>query len=324
MPTINIACSGGIESAYMIQKAMEMGASVNVCWINLSGNRFSNLGELRSLQQTIAYFQDSGRDKNRYPGNINNVYYRPECPYQPMGSRVNSVINTTVTQQYALVLGMMDMLTGTMSGDDYPTTWLGWLREDSSEFSHNEYDHSEAAYKELLNLNTVLGRLSNSNTIAKPFRAPLWEMRKHQIWLKLDPELATHVVPNGRGSNIDDHVWGHVPFDLKVKEYKKAGIPIKDSYNTPDNYESDVDLWCRALCGMASWLDLNLPSTAQGVILGTYPFDKDTRVISHSNIGSFRMRLREKIIVRILAAQKVELNLDEENQSMSAEKSFEA
>ena len=119
-------------------------------------------------------------------------------------------------------------------------------------------------------------------------------------------------------------VWGHVPFDLKVKEYKKAGIPIKDSYNTPDNYESDVDLWCRALCGMASWLDLNLPSTAQGVILGTYPFDKDTRVISHSNIGSFRMRLREKIIVRILAAQKVELNLDEENQSMSAEKSFEA
>jgi len=201
---------------------------------------------------------------------------------------------------------------------------VGWLRQDACEYSHNEFDHSEAAYTELLNLNSVLGRLSNSNTIAKPFRAPLWEMSKQDIWQRLDPALAKHVVPNGTGANIDDHVWGHTPFDLKVKEYKKAGIPIKQSYNTPDLYEDDIDLWCRALCGMVSWLDLGLPANAQGVVLDTYPFDEGTRVISHSNIGSLRMRLRVKVIHKIMAAQKVELNLDEENQSMSAEKSFEA
>lgn len=322
--TVNIAFSGGIESTYLLQRAMEGGFDVNLAWINVSGNKHNNLGELRGVLRTINYFRKMGEEgKGKYPGSIRNIFFGHRCPYQPMGGSAPDIANSGVSQQYAVVLGMMDVITGTMRGSHHPSTWIGWLEQDTVEFTHNEFDFSKADYNDLLNINVKLGWLNGSNRIGKGFHAPLWKRTKKEIWDMLDPALQECVVPNGTGADHGESKWVHTPFAGKVSEYQAMGIPIKSEYVTYADYESDDDLFARALCGMVSWVDLKLPHTAQAIILDTPAFRDNTRLVQFDNEKTtLRARYREAVIKRIHKAKAVEL--DPSDLFVEREKSYEA
>lgn len=322
--TVNIAFSGGIESTYLLQKGLAAGYEVNLVWLNVSGNHHNNLGELRGILKTINYFKNLDEEgKVKYPGHIKGIYFGHRCPYQPMGGSAPEIVNTGVSQQFAVVLGMMDAITGTMHSSHHPATWIGWLEQDAAEHSHNEFDFSKDDYDDLLNINVKIGWLNGSNRIGKGFRAPLWKYTKKQVWDMLDPVLQGFIVPNGEGCDHGESKWVHTPFAGKIIEYRAAGIPINQEYVTHADYESDDDLFVRALCGMPSWMDLKLPSGAQSTILDTPPFSTNTRLLQYSSERiNLRNRLRATVVKRIQKAKMVEL--DPADLFVTGEKSYEA
>lgn len=320
---VNIACSAGIESMSMLQMAMSKGFNVTLVWLGVSGNRFSNLAEMRGIIKAVNYFKNMDEaHKAKYPGHIVDILFSPKAHYQPMAGDVAQVVNTGTSQQYCTVLGMADAMSATINNRNYPTTWIGWLAEDTSEHSQFEMDYSASEYKELLDLNKQIGRLSGSNTIAKAFRAPLWDFSKKDLWDGLDNYLKTCVVPNGEGFDHGNGEWVHTPFKNKAAEYKKAGIPIQEKYTSFADYTNDEDLLVRVLCGMASWKDLDLPPEAQYAVLETSPFSSAARFIQHSSIPRMRKTLRSRVLDKIWHAQKVVL--DPKDVPAKEEKTYEA
>lgn len=51
--TVNLAFSGGVESTYLLQLALEKGFDVNLCMINAGGIPEVRLGELIAMERIV-------------------------------------------------------------------------------------------------------------------------------------------------------------------------------------------------------------------------------------------------------------------------------
>jgi len=271
-----VPVSGGLESTYLLQHAMTMRAKITVVFINVAGVAEGMLAELLSMNKTLEYFRSKDLDKTQYPGEIVDVIYYLAKPYlnvitrgYPMSRDFQNRQTNNINQQMSVVMALTKVRSAIVSnsiGAESPTVLIGWLKEDSSEVSYDDYDFSAAEYQEFLKLPVTLGRLSNSDRLAIPFKAPLWEMTKQQVWDKLNPALKSFIMPNGWCRYEEENSWViHTPFDNKKYEYVDAGIPIEPTY-TLQIENNDLGFFAKLLLKMVTWQDLNLPKEAQRLV----------------------------------------------------------
>lgn len=268
MPTVNIAFSGGVESVYLLQHALERGFKVNLCLINVHNNLENRLAEMVAIERIIKFFKDKMQDDKDYlpraswrlKGEIKDIIHVPVCPWVSGLTDRDSPVTYSVTQQFATVLGMIYCRREYM--DRFiPTGWIGWLKRDASEFSCDEHDHSEEDYGALLRLPETIGPLSNADNIGVKFHAPLWDMDKTDIYNALMDEVKPLVVPNGQGSiNAWDNTVTLTPYSNKADEWKAAGIPMEKEYT----YDYTELSWMgRYVCGALLPVDVGIRDTGE-------------------------------------------------------------
>lgn len=270
---VNIAFSSGVESMYMLQMAMERGFKVNLVFINVAGDPGMSIGEIARMQETIKFFRNPEL-KGRYPGKINDVLYYLRRPHGniPLNTgygdqRGLQLISNNMTQQWSTILAMMKVRQSMLSHGNYPTTFIGWAKDDCSDTTLNENDFSAGMYQELLQSPIRVGRMGNSDNLAKPFRAPLWEMTKRQIFNKIDPDIRGNVMPNGQARIYEERrLLVHEPFKEKIEEYKKAGIPVQEDYEFDISEPNNINYLIKRLSGHVWYTDLELPSDARTLI----------------------------------------------------------
>lgn len=273
---IIVPVSGGLESTYLLQQAMTRKADITVVFINVCGVGQGCVGELLSMNKTLEFFRSKDLDKIKYPGKIVEVIYYLAKPYLNIVNRGAPVFQdlqnrqtNNINQQISVVMALAKVRSSIVAkslGQKSPTTVIGWLHEDSSDLSLDDYDFSEAEYQDLLNLPVTLGRLSNADRLAVPFRAPLWKMTKQQVWAQLDPALEPFIIPNGWGKYEEENSCiVHTPHDYKKEEYEEAGIPIKDEY-VLEIKDDGLGFFVKRLLGMVTWKDLDLPQEARSLI----------------------------------------------------------
>lgn len=238
MTTVNIAFSGGVESAYLLQMALERGFKVNICMINVNNSLDTRISEIIAMEKIIKVFREKISDdqdylpkaKQRFTGMINDIMHMPVCPFPTRQDKFRSVVTFDVTQQFAAVLGML-MIRREYMDTSIPSCWIGWIKQDAAETSFNEVDFTEDEYQQLLTLPKIIGPLSNADNIGVEFRAPLWDMPKSVIYDSIIDEVKPLLIPNGTGYiNWSNLTVTHVPFDHKLDEWKAAGIPSQREY----------------------------------------------------------------------------------------------
>lgn len=308
MSVINLAFSGGIESTYLLQKLLLGNNRVNIIFANLTGGPSGYLGEMLRAKQIIDWFNIKLSDKessySKARSCIGNVTWNIGIPYLNLWrgnsyNNDNSPVMTGVSQQYALVELLAEHKKERRSSDFYPSTVIGWIKEDATEYSLNEYDFTEAEYQELLNFPVRLGRLSNSDLVAKPFRAPLWEMRKIDIWDALDPELKELVLPNGSG-NFDEEGLNFIHEISTAKELELEGknIPYKSTYKIPVP-KGDFGFFVRLLGHQLTTEEFGLPDDAykylnycrEQFVISKFPSVKDNTLWCLA--GDFKRYMKE-------------------------------
>lgn len=239
--TVNLAFSGGVESTYLLQLALEKGFDVNLCMINAGGVPEVRLGELIAMERIVKFYKEQMREQQDYlpraqwtlKGRIMDDMHFAGCPFSARQSVSKSMVAFDVTQQFAIILGMLAIRREYV--DHYmPTTWIGWIKEDCSDSTFFEMDHSEEDYQALLKLPEVIGSLSNADNIGVKFRAPLWEMSKSEIYSKLMDGVKPLLIPNGLSyPNWPNDRVDHVVYKDKQEEWKTAGIPCEREYRFP-------------------------------------------------------------------------------------------
>lgn len=266
MTTVNIAFSGGVESVYLLQLALERGFSVNICLINVHNVLDNRLGELAACEKIINYFNTRIREDKeylpkaswKYPGEIKDTINIAVCPWVPSQNDNRSPVTYEVTQQFSTILGMLYCRREYL--DRFiATCWIGWIKQDASEFSCDEHDHSEADYGALLRLPETIGRLSNADNIGVQFRAPLWDMDKLDIYNALEDGLKELLIPNGTGRvNVQEGTVAHVPYAGKVDEWKRIGLTPEKEYV----YDYTKISWMsRYVCGALLPSDVEIEDT---------------------------------------------------------------
>lgn len=305
--SIIVPVSGGLESTYLLQKAMSMNAKITVVFINVVGVAEGMVGELLSMNKTLDYFRSKDLDRKQYPGEIVEVLYYLAKPYLNVLCRngyhgeTQTRQTNNINQQISIIMALTKVrsaLVANSRGVESPTVLIGWLKEDSSDVSYDDYDFSAAEYQEFLNLPVTLGRLSNSDRLAIPFRAPLWEMTKQQVWSKLDPALEPFIIPNGWCKYEEENSWViHTPFDNKKQEYVDAKIPIESEY-TLQIEETDLGFFVKRLLKMVTWKDLDLPQEARNLIrlVNEQPFiDPRENFIYESRLANLKDNFKDAV-----------------------------
>ena len=272
---VNIAFSSGVESMYMLQMAMERDMDITLVFINVGVDPRISIGEIARMQKTIDFFRDH-ENKNLYPGRIVDVIYCLRSPHGniPIDSDHTRsahglmLISNSMTQQWATVLGMMKVRQAQLNKHGgYPTTFIGWAKDDSSDVSFCENDFSSGMYQELLHAPIRIGRMGNSDNLAKPFRAPLWDLSKEEIFRRIDADIRGNVMPNGQCtfSGVGNLIV-HTPFPEKVEEYKKARIPVQDKYEFDISEQTPINYLIRRFAKFLRHTDFDLPKEADHLI----------------------------------------------------------
>lgn len=274
MPNVNISFSGGVESMALLQLAMEKGHNINLVIQNLSGTPEGTVAELLTTRKTIAFFRDHP-DKEKYKGKISEVYYMIGLPHlnRPATSRWDTdrlcdLVTNCMSQQWGCIQNLMVFRQASILKGAYPATWIGWMKEDAADYNHEECDFTTAELQEMLQIPTRIGVLGSGDRVARPFRAPLWDMTKREIWDYIDPDIRDNAIPNGKGYyDCEYDVITHTPHGFKKTEYKEAGIPIKDTYKFDATSEGEeFRFFLKQFMGQITPLDLDLPPEARTLV----------------------------------------------------------
>jgi hypothetical protein len=303
MTTVNIAFSGGVESVYLLQLALERGFNVNLCLINVHNALNNRLAELIACEKIIKYFETRIREDQeylpktswKYAGQIKDIIHVAVCPWVPSQNDNRSPATFEVTQQFSTILGMMYCRREYL--DRFiATCWIGWIKQDASEFSCDEHDHSEEDYGALLRLPQVIGPLSNADNIGVQFRAPLWEMDKLDIYNSLEEGLKELLIPNGSGCvNSKEGTVTHTPYSGKVDEWRRAGIPTDKEYV----YDYTQASWMtRYVCGSLLPADVEIedtPATREMLCTLSPFFSKGRTVIRPNDHYSIKREIKNLV-----------------------------
>ena len=311
MTMVNLAFSGGVESTYLLQLALERGFNVNVVMINANNHLDTRIGEIIVMERIIKFYKEvtrEGKDylprtQQRFKGEIKDIIHVPVCPFPASQNEFKSLVTYDVTQQFAIVLGML------AARRDYvdtamPSTWIGWIKGDAAETTFNETDFTEDDYGTLLKLPKTIGPLSNADNIGVEFRAPLWDMDKRDIYDGLVDEVKEMIIPNGAGHirwKSDTAV--HVPYDHKLAEWKAAGIPSQAEYAFNIKDASWVGRYCS---GTSLPEDMGLADSpeAREFVRGLTPFFcRGRSVIRPKDVDAIRREVTGRVEDLIRYAQ---------------------
>lgn len=273
MTVVNLSFSGGIESMAMLQMAMEKGFSIAVIIQNLSGTPQGTVAELLATRKTIDFFRNHP-DKEKYPGKIEDVYYMLGLPHlnRPettnYNSRIGELVSNSQSQQWGCIQNLMVFRQASILRGRYPTTWIGWLKEDCTEYSHEEHDFTVAELQEMLHMPTRIGVLGSGDRVARPFRAPLWDMAKKDVWEYIDKDIRDNVIPNGAATyDSENHTLVHSVYGFKQLEYKDAGIPVQETYVLDATSEGEeFHFFLNHFLGRVRAVEFNLPPEAQDFV----------------------------------------------------------
>lgn len=311
MTIVNIAFSGGVESTYLLQLALERGHDVNLVMINASNSLDTRVGEIIAMERIIQAFRDTILEaraylplkQQRFKGNICDIVHVPVCPFPAHQGEFKSLVTYDVTQQFAIVLGMLAVRREYID-TAMPSTWIGWIKSDAAETTFNETDFSEDDYSALLNLPKTIGPLSNADNIGVQFRAPAWNMDKRDIYDELIDEVKELIIPNGCGRvNWRNDTVIHTPFGHKLTEWKAAGIPYQEEYVFNIKAASWVGRYCS---GALLPEDVGLADSPEGreFVRELAPFfSKGRSVIHPKHVEPIREEITERVGDLIRCAQ---------------------
>lgn len=263
MTEVNIAFSAGIDSTALMMLALRRGFKVNLHMMNVSNIPETMMYEMYVMHQIV----EEVKKITFKGGAIDTVSYAMKPPYPfrvKSGHRDNPVCNS-ITQQLSTVIGMADIRR--VNYDTYPGTWIGWNRADATESSLMEWDHSEQDYQDLLTVVPgIFGRLGNADNLETPFRAPLWDFDKKDIYAMLPQQLKDLVLVNGSGSVWPDkNKAAYNAYPTKLKE-----LATQLDMELPEHWDvklTDIPAHIRILCGYGLPSDVGLPDEAMSLVL---------------------------------------------------------
>lgn len=311
MITVNIAFSGGVESVYLLQMALERGFKVNLCLINVSNVLETRLGEIIAMEKIVKVYNEKILEdqdylpsaKQRLKGKIGDIMHMPVCPFAARQESYKSPVTTNVTQQFAAVLGMM-MIRREYVDREIPSAWIGWIKQDAAEASFNESDFTEDEYQQLLKLPEIIGPLSNADNIGKRFHAPAWGMSKREIYDHIIDEVKPMLIPNGTGYiNFANKTTTHIPYEHKADEWKAAGIPVEREYHFNIEDASWIGRYCS---GALLPQDVDIEDTAHArEMLGLIVpfFAKGRTIIRPQDVSAIKHDIVDRCADLIRSAQ---------------------
>lgn len=263
MSEVNIAFSSGIDSTALLVLGLRRGFKVNLHMINVSGIPETMMYEMYTMHKIV----EEVKKMNFEAGCINTISYAMVPPFaarMKSGQSENQACNS-ITQQLATAFGMADIRR--MNYDECPGTWIGWNRADASESSLIEWDHSEQDYQDLVTLvPSVIGRLGNADNLETPFRMPLWDLNKKEIFAMLPQSLRDLVLVNGK-AYVDPHqnkaAYNAYPHKLK-------DLAQQLDMEMPEHWDvklTDIPAYIRIICGFGLPSDVGLPDEAMELVL---------------------------------------------------------
>jgi hypothetical protein len=296
MSQVNIAFSSGIDSTALLMLALRRGFDVNLHMINVSGIPETMMYEMYTMGRIV----EEVKKITFKTGCINTVSYAMATPFparMKSGSSDNPICNS-ITQQLATVFGMADIRR--MNYDDCPGTWIGWNRADASESSLIEWDHSEQDYHDLCNLvPSVIGRLGNADNLETPFRMPLWDMEKKEIYAMLPQALKDLVLVNGKA-----HVYAHENKAVyNAYPHKLKELSHQLDMEMPEHWEvklTDIPAHIRIMCGYGLPSDVGLPDEANHLVLElsklfSWKYDVTFDKWERNNVSNFKLFVEDHI-----------------------------
>jgi hypothetical protein len=262
MSEVNVAFSSGIDSTALLVMGLRRGFRVNLHMINVSGIPETMMYEAYTMWRII----EEVKKMTFKSGSIGTVSYSFESPFpaRTKGGTEDQVCNSIV-QQLATVLGMVDIRR--MNYDQCPGTWIGWNKADASESSLIEWDHTEQDYEDLVTkVPAMIGRLGNADNLETPFRMPLWDLSKKEIYAILPPELKALTLVNGKAYvDPEKNKATYNAYPHKLKE-----LAEQLDMEMPEHWAvdlTDIPAHIRIMCGYGLPSDVGLSDDALPLVL---------------------------------------------------------
>lgn len=262
MSEVNIAFSAGIDSTALLMLGLRRGFKVNLHMINVSGIPETMMYEMYTMHRIV----EEVKKMTFKSGSIGTISYCFEAPFPArMGNGKETQVCNSIVQQLATVLGMVDVRR--MNYEECPGTWIGWNRADASESSLIEWDHTEQDYHDLATaVPAMIGRLGNADNLETPFRMPLWEMTKKEIYAILPQSLKDLTLVNGKAYVAPlENKATYNAYPHKLKE-----LALQLDMELPEHWAvalTDIPVHIRVMCGYALPSDVGLPDEAMGLVL---------------------------------------------------------
>jgi len=299
--SVNIAFTAGIVSTVMLLDALQKGLKVNLQIVNT--NSYTDLAF--TVAQTFKII-DAVKAIGYKKGIIDGVTIHVKPCYRPRSERPRwyadgrppaGLINNSITNKFAVVLGMMDMRRYSLD-DAFPGVWMGWTHQTTSEYTGNELDMSEEGYEDLRLLPRIMGPVSGSDATGTPYRTPLWEMTRDQMMEIITQHGLERLVLHDGAAKV---MWAHDKFVWNVHESKVEQWRLFDCYHEMpgEHWEfklSELPVKYRMLCGAVRGADFDLPPEADEFVLRfADTFVSKMLILKDTDLDHVAKNLREEI-----------------------------
>lgn len=220
-----IPFTGGVESTYLAQKAIERGDSTILGYYGVTQAVTARLPEIVARRHMINHMN------KKYNESFVECYgfFENMC----LIPKTNKMDKNSMRQAWNLINNLIATI-AFYNRDNLiiDSIWLGWAKYDTAEHSLCNIDFTEGEYQRLLNLYAEGLFLSNVDKSGKRPFLPLWnENSKKAIYDRLDWELQQLISANGKGYYVPATETVHLDvYDVKQTEYREAGIELVTSF----------------------------------------------------------------------------------------------
>ena len=215
-----IPFTGGVESTYLVQKALAEGHKVIVAYYGITQHGRSRMSELTARRHMIEYW------KNKYPNKVIELYgYFENICFIPTPQRMEK---NGVRQQWNVINQIVATISSlNVKHDVVSSVWIGWTQYDTAEHSLSYTDLTSDEYIRLTQLVPEILFLSNvDKSLRTPFM-PLWhEKSKVDVYNKIDDDLRPFIIANGQSDafrSTPEAIF-HIVNDTKIDEYRDLPI----------------------------------------------------------------------------------------------------
>lgn len=219
-----IPFTGGVESTYLVQKALADGHEVIVAYYGVTQHGKSRLSELTARRHMIEYWN------RKYPDKVWEVYGFMEnmaaIPRQQKAEKNGVRQQWNVINQIAATISSLNV-----EYDRVMSVWIGWTQYDSTAHSLCYNDLTPEEYQRLTKLVPEILFLSNIDKSQRTPFMPLWnEKSKADVYNKIDDELKQFIVANGVADSVasTQETLHHKVHNIKKEEYGE--LPLNATF----------------------------------------------------------------------------------------------